>query len=141
MQVERTRLYRVQAVADGLDISKATVYRAIQAGQLRAVRIGNGKGALRVPGEAITAYRAACEIAARVWTGLTVTQADGLACVTCGLDYRTSTAAHRPVGRSQTGAQVFACLSHDTPDPDTTASTPADNAAGLAASETLGEVA
>jgi hypothetical protein len=40
---------------------------------------------------------------------LTPAQADGLACVVCGADYLTAKVAHRPVGRSHTGSQVFAC--------------------------------
>ena len=48
----------------------------------------------------------------RVWPGLNDTQADGLACVICAADfYRTGHTA-RPVGRSRTGSQVFACIRH-----------------------------
>lgn len=36
-------------------------------------------------------------------------QADGLACVACGRLYTHSGTPHRPVGRSHTGSQVFAC--------------------------------
>ncbi|MCE7002492.1 hypothetical protein LWC34_06555 [Kibdelosporangium philippinense] len=43
------------------------------------------------------------------FTGLTAHQADGLACVVCGADYLVVRVAHRPVGRSVTGGQVFAC--------------------------------
>ncbi|HEY3479863.1 MAG TPA: helix-turn-helix domain-containing protein [Streptomyces sp.] len=64
MQVERTRLYRVKAVADGLDVSVATIYRAVERGELRAIRLGTGKGAVRIPGAAIEDYLAACESAA-----------------------------------------------------------------------------
>jgi hypothetical protein len=42
-------------------------------------------------------------------TRLTPAQADGLACVRCGVDYLTVAVPHRPVGRSGTGSQVFAC--------------------------------
>jgi hypothetical protein len=42
-------------------------------------------------------------------TGLTTTQADGLACVVCGADYLRVRVPHVPVGRSVTGSQVFAC--------------------------------
>jgi hypothetical protein len=42
-------------------------------------------------------------------TQLTPAQADGLACVVCGADYLTVRVPHRPVGRSVTGSQVFAC--------------------------------
>jgi len=48
--------------------------------------------------------------AARIdFTRLTPAQADGLACVRCGVDYLTVAVPHRPVGRSATGSQVFAC--------------------------------
>lgn len=42
-------------------------------------------------------------------TQLTPAQADGLSCVVCGADYLTVAVPHRPVGRSATGSQVFAC--------------------------------
>ncbi len=45
----------------------------------------------------------------RRWQELSPAQADGLACVVCGADYLTVRAAHRPVGHSQSGSQVFAC--------------------------------
>jgi hypothetical protein len=40
---------------------------------------------------------------------LTPAQADGLACVVCGADYLVVRTPHVPVGRSETGSQVFAC--------------------------------
>lgn len=43
---------------------------------------------------------------------LTPDQADGLACVVCGVSYLTSRARHVPVGYSHTGSQVFACSGH-----------------------------
>jgi hypothetical protein len=43
-------------------------------------------------------------------TGLTTWQADGLACVACGIDYLHVRVPHVPVGRSVTGSQVFACV-------------------------------
>lgn len=47
----------------------------------------------------------------KIISGLTTGQADGLACVICGLDYlRTVGSASVPVGRSVTGSQVFACV-------------------------------
>jgi hypothetical protein len=45
-------------------------------------------------------------------TQLTAAQADGLACVECGADFLRSRVPHVPVGRSQTGSQIFACSSH-----------------------------
>ena len=65
------------------------------------------------------------------FTGLTAQQADGLACVACGTDYLRVRIAHRPVGRSLTGSQVFVC-SPTCPDPagDGTADTGATTAGG-----------
>lgn len=40
MQVKRSRMYRVQEIAQMVDVSMSTVYRAIEAGDLPAVRIG-----------------------------------------------------------------------------------------------------
>jgi excisionase family DNA binding protein len=65
MQVEGTRMYRVRDVAEGLDVSVATIYRAIESGVLPALKVGTGKGALRIPGVAVQAYMRACEQAAR----------------------------------------------------------------------------
>jgi hypothetical protein len=48
--------------------------------------------------------------------GLTVLQADGLACVVCGADFLRVCVSHVPVGRSVTGSQVFACVSCRLPD-------------------------
>ena len=61
MQVEGTRMYRVRDVAEGLDVSVATIYRAIESGVLPALKVGTGKGALRIPGVAVQAYMRACE--------------------------------------------------------------------------------
>lgn len=64
MQVEGTRLYRVKAVAEMFDVSVATIYRAVESGALDALKVGSGKGAIRVPGHGITAYWEACSEAA-----------------------------------------------------------------------------
>lgn len=64
MQVESTHLYRVRAVAEALDVSPATIYRAVESGALRAVRLGVGKGTIRIPGQAILDYQTDCERAA-----------------------------------------------------------------------------
>ncbi len=42
--------------------------------------------------------------------GLTLLQADGLACVRCSANYLCVRVPNVPVGRSATGSQVFACL-------------------------------
>lgn len=54
--------YRVKAVADMYDVSVSTIYRAIAAGDLDAVRIGTGKGAIRIPEHAIHAFNETCAI-------------------------------------------------------------------------------
>jgi hypothetical protein len=42
-------------------------------------------------------------------------QANGLACTVCGIDFRRANGVTSiPVGRSASGAQVFACESHGT---------------------------
>jgi excisionase family DNA binding protein len=67
MQVEATGLYRVKALAEALDISPATIYRAVESGALRAVRVGRAgstRRAIRIKGEAFLEYLAACETTA-----------------------------------------------------------------------------
>jgi excisionase family DNA binding protein len=64
MQANDTRMYRVKAVAEMFDVSVSTIYRAIESGQLDALKIGTGKGSLRVPGCAVEAFREACAEAA-----------------------------------------------------------------------------
>jgi excisionase family DNA binding protein len=64
MQVERTRLYRVRDVAEHFDVSVATIYRAIESGQLTALKLGTGTGTFRVTGAAVAAYTEACVRAA-----------------------------------------------------------------------------
>lgn len=66
VQVDGGQVYlRVKAVADMLDVSVATIYRAIESGALPALKVGTGKGALRVPAAAVREYLQACELAAR----------------------------------------------------------------------------
>ena len=114
MQVDGTRNYRVKDVAEHFDVSVSTIYRAIEAGQLDAVKLGAGQRTLRVPGSAVRAYAEAgvTPVAADDEDRLTPAQADGLACVVCGVDYLQVNAARRPVGWSQSGSQVFACTEH-----------------------------
>ena len=64
MQVEGTRLYRVRDVAEHFDVSVATIYRAIESGQLTALKLGTGTGTFRVTGAAVVAYTEACVRAA-----------------------------------------------------------------------------
>jgi excisionase family DNA binding protein len=68
MQVDSTRLYRVRDVAEHFDVSVATIYRAIESGHLKALKLGTGTGTFRVTGAAIRAYAEACVRAAyRSW--------------------------------------------------------------------------
>lgn len=64
MQVEGARMYRVREVAEHFDVSVTTIYRAIESGQLDALKLGTGKGTLRVTGAAVVAYAHACTQAA-----------------------------------------------------------------------------
>jgi excisionase family DNA binding protein len=64
MTQQLTRMHRVKAVAEMLDVSVATIYRAIESGSLRALKVGTGKGALRIPADAIQEYITACQQAA-----------------------------------------------------------------------------
>jgi excisionase family DNA binding protein len=53
MQEQGTQFYRVKAVAERYDVSPATIYRAIQAGELDAIKIGN---TVRIPAHALRAF-------------------------------------------------------------------------------------
>ena len=95
MQVDGTRLYRVRDVAEHFDVSVATIYRAIESGHLKALKLGTGTGTFRVTGAAIRAYAEACVQAAyRSWlpdevpTVLTDERAAGLTEVGRGSDSR-----------------------------------------------------
>ncbi|HEX5406388.1 MAG TPA: helix-turn-helix domain-containing protein [Pseudonocardiaceae bacterium] len=65
MQVESTQLFKVKDVAGMFAVSSATVYRLVESGELPALRFGTGKGSLRVRGEAVNAYLAACTVPTR----------------------------------------------------------------------------
>jgi len=41
-------------------VSAATIYRAIESGQLDALKLGTGRGTLRVTGAAVLAFAVAC---------------------------------------------------------------------------------
>ncbi|GAA3889996.1 hypothetical protein GCM10022243_63570 [Saccharothrix violaceirubra] len=132
MQHEGTRMYRVKAVAEMFDVHPATIYRAIKAGELDALKVG---GSIRIPAESLRVYRETCAEAAyrEFVTGdgdpgavdaagqggwswehgpLSEPQADGRACVVCRTDFLSTSVVHIPVGRSSTGSQVFACSTH-----------------------------
>lgn len=64
MRFERSRMYRVKAVAEMFDVSVNTIYRAIESGKLEALKLGEGKGAVRVPGWSLNAYVDQCSQAA-----------------------------------------------------------------------------
>lgn len=51
-----TRMFRVKAVAEILDVHVSTVYRLAESGRLHSVRVGFGKGALRIPADALESY-------------------------------------------------------------------------------------
>ncbi|MEV5720627.1 helix-turn-helix domain-containing protein [Amycolatopsis mediterranei] len=53
-------MFRVKAVADLLDVSRSTVYRAIEAGELDVVKFGTGRGAFRIPGKALNVWLKSC---------------------------------------------------------------------------------
>lgn len=58
MQVNATstQMFRVKAVAGILDVHISTVYRLIESKHLGSVRIGFGKGAIRIPEQALNDY-------------------------------------------------------------------------------------
>ncbi|GAB3671269.1 helix-turn-helix domain-containing protein [Saccharopolyspora tripterygii] len=51
-----TQMFRVKAVAEVLDVHISTVYRLIESNHLGSVRIGFGKGAIRIPAQALNEY-------------------------------------------------------------------------------------
>lgn len=53
-------MVRVRDVAKRMDVHRSTIYRAIEAGHLVALRVGSGRGALRISTEALDAYLGAC---------------------------------------------------------------------------------
>jgi excisionase family DNA binding protein len=53
---ERTTPYHVAEIAEMVGVHRVTVYRDIAAGRLKALRIGKGKGTLRIPPAALKPY-------------------------------------------------------------------------------------
>jgi len=53
-------------VAGHFEVSVATIYRAIESGQLGALKLGIGRGTLRVTGAAVLAFTTACSPAPAV---------------------------------------------------------------------------
>ena len=62
MQAEGTRMFRVKAVAERFDVSVSTIYRAIESGQLVALKLGVGKGSLRITEHALAAFEESCAL-------------------------------------------------------------------------------
>ena len=54
---ERSKPYVVAEVVEILRVDRATVYREIERGHLRAQRIGRGRGTLRIPADALAEYK------------------------------------------------------------------------------------
>ncbi|KAA5829566.1 helix-turn-helix domain-containing protein [Saccharopolyspora hirsuta] len=53
MHIESNAFYRVKAVAEMLDVSVNTIYRAIDAGEIKALKFGS---TLRISGSALNEY-------------------------------------------------------------------------------------
>jgi excisionase family DNA binding protein len=64
MQVNGTRMLRVKTVAAMYDVSAATIYRAIESGQLVALKLGSER-ALRIPETALPAFEESRQVTAR----------------------------------------------------------------------------
>jgi excisionase family DNA binding protein len=60
----RIKPYRVAEVAALLDVHPVTIYRDIDAGRLKALRVGTGKGALRILPAALNSYLSLLEVRA-----------------------------------------------------------------------------
>lgn len=63
---QRVRYLTVAEVAETMRLSRMTVYRLVQRGDLPAVRVGRS---YRVPADALDAYLAAAEVAPEDETG------------------------------------------------------------------------
>ena len=59
---ETTLFYRVAQVAILLNVHRTTVYRAIEAGELKAVRFGRGRGGLRIHAASLADFVAASAV-------------------------------------------------------------------------------
>jgi excisionase family DNA binding protein len=58
---ERTEPYAVAEAAKIIGINKSTLYRQIQSGKCKALRIGTGRGTLRITPAHLSAYKAYLE--------------------------------------------------------------------------------
>lgn len=123
MKFDQDWMYQVKEVAERLNVSKQTIYRAIESGALDGLKIGTGRGTLRISGSALNTWLNSCSEAAYAAyveggespeatdePGTSDAAADGLACVVCGANFLETAVSHVPVGHSETGSQVFACV-------------------------------
>jgi len=62
---EADEMLLVSEAAKQIRVAKSTIHRLIDAGVLRALRVGRGKGTIRIPKRAWAEYLAACEEAAK----------------------------------------------------------------------------
>lgn len=62
---EADEMLLVSEAAAQIRVAKSTIHRVIDAGELRALRVGRGKGTIRIPRKAWADYLAACEEAAK----------------------------------------------------------------------------
>lgn len=65
-------LLTVSEASKHMRVSESTVYRAIDAGEIRAYRLGFGKGVVRIPEDAIDEYLSARIIHASTDSGATL---------------------------------------------------------------------
>lgn len=50
------KLYKVSEIAEMLRVSERTVYNWIEWGYIRAIKVGEGKGSIRIPEEALAEF-------------------------------------------------------------------------------------
>lgn len=62
---EADEMLLVSEAARQIRVAKSTIHRLIDAGELRALRVGRGKGTIRIPRKAWVEYLAGCEEAAK----------------------------------------------------------------------------
>lgn len=52
------RYFKIAQVAEHLNIGLRTAYELVESGELSTVRMGTGRGTMRVPAESLAAYEA-----------------------------------------------------------------------------------
>ena len=55
---EHGAMYRVRELAALLDVDRNVIYRDVAAGRITAIRVGKGRGTIRIPEVALTEYQA-----------------------------------------------------------------------------------